>query len=53
MTQATIEQAILALGHGPDGWAASERDGILIWLLDAPQPTEEELVAAGWVKAGA
>ena len=45
----TIVTALNVLGFN-DGWAASELDGIILWERDEPQPTEEELVAAGWVK---
>lgn len=48
MNQLTIVVAIQSLGFD-GGWVASE-DGIILWERDEPQPTEEELVAAGWVK---
>jgi hypothetical protein len=32
------------------GYAANEVDGIVLWENDEPQPTEAELIAAGWVK---
>lgn len=34
----------------PDGWAFNERDGIVVWERPEPQPTEAELIAAGWIK---
>lgn len=49
MIESTLAEAIISLGF-TDGWAASEVDGIILWERDEPQPTEEELVAAGWVK---
>jgi len=47
-----IVEVLTALGFH-DGWAADHAKGIILWERDEPQPTEEELVAAGWVKAGA
>jgi hypothetical protein len=49
MIEMTITTALKSLGF-PEGWAASEKDGILIWENSEPQPTEAELLAAGWVK---
>jgi hypothetical protein len=49
MTEMTIQTALLALGFD-SGWVASEH-GIILWENDKPQPTEAELIAAGWVKA--
>lgn len=49
MMQATITQALNSLGF-IDGWAANEADGIILWIRDEPQPTVDELVAAGWVR---
>ena len=45
----TIDTALRSLGF-ESGWAASEADGIILWERDEPQPTQEELIAAGWVK---
>lgn len=47
MIQSTIKQALENLGFA-DGWAANEADGIILWTRDEPQPTEAELIAAGW-----
>ena len=44
----TITKALNSLGFF-DGWAASER-GIIFWENTEPQPTEAELIKAGWVK---
>jgi hypothetical protein len=49
MIEATITKALNALGY-TDGWAANETDGIVLWEGDEPQPTEAELIAAGWIK---
>lgn len=32
------------------GWVANDVDGIVLWERDEPQPTEAELIAAGWIK---
>lgn len=48
MTEPTLATALIALGF-TDGWAISG-DIIVLWENDAPQPTEAELTAAGWVK---
>ena len=48
MTEPSLVTALLALGF-TDGWAVSG-DSIILWENEAPQPTEEELIAAGWVK---
>lgn len=45
----TIAEVLNQMGF-IDGWAADHNKGIILWLRDEPQPTEEELVAAGWVK---
>lgn len=52
MITSSLLQALNTLGF-VDGFAFNEELGILVWERDEPQPTEEELVAAGWVKAGA
>jgi hypothetical protein len=44
----TITKALEALGF-IDGWAANEY-GIILWEREEPQPTEAQLVAAGWIK---
>lgn len=49
MNQSTITTALNSLGF-VDGWAASESDGILVWLNKEPQPTEAALIKAGWIK---
>ena len=49
MIELTIEKAIKSLGFAK-GWAVSEQDGIILWLNDEKQPTEAELIKAGWVK---
>jgi len=49
MTFSTIAQALSKLGF-TNGWAASEADGIILWENDKPQPTDAELIAAGWIK---
>lgn len=45
----TIVTALASLGFDY-GWVVNDVDGIVLWERDEPQPTEEELVAAGWVK---
>lgn len=45
----TIVDALYALGF-EYGYACNEVDGIILWGRDEPEPTEEKLVAAGWVK---
>lgn len=49
MTELTIVKALQALGVD-GGWVANDVDGILLWERDEQQPTEAELIAAGWVK---
>ena len=49
MIEMTITTALHSLGF-TEGWAASEADGILVWLNEEKQPTEAELIKAGWVK---
>lgn len=49
MIDSTISLALQSLGF-VDGWAANEANGIILWERDEPQPTDEELVAAGWIK---
>jgi co-chaperonin GroES (HSP10) len=51
MIEMTITKALLALGF-ESGWAANEH-GIILWDNEAKQPTEAELIAAGWVKPDA
>lgn len=48
MMRMTIETALETLGF-PEGWAASDH-GIILWENPEPQPTEQELIAAGWIK---
>jgi len=45
-----ISEALKRLGF-ESGWAADNAKGIILWVRDEPQPTEEELIAAGWVKS--
>jgi hypothetical protein len=51
MNELTIETALKSLGF-LSGWAATEH-GIILWLNKEPQPTEAELIKAGWVKPDA
>lgn len=44
----TIVEALSALGY-EDGYAANEH-GIILWTRSETQPTEVELIAAGWIK---
>lgn len=48
ITEPSLVTALVALGF-TDGWAVSG-DTITLWENEALQPTEEELVNAGWVK---
>jgi hypothetical protein len=48
MIEMTIETALRALGFD-NGWAANDY-GIILWENEEQQPSDEELVAAGWVK---
>lgn len=52
MIQSTITTALHSLGF-TEGWAASEKDGIILWLNEEKQPTEAALIKAGWVKPDA
>ena len=45
----TIVAALEKLGY-VDGFAANEELGILVWTHAEPQPTETDLIAAGWIK---
>ena len=49
MIEITIETALKALGFDK-GWVANEY-GIILWENKETQPTEAQLVKAGWVKA--
>jgi hypothetical protein len=49
MIEPTICTALTALGF-VGGYAANDDLGIILWIRDEPQPTEAELVAAGWVR---
>ena len=51
MSKLTIVTALEALGF-TSGWAANEQ-GIILWENTEPQPTEAELIKAGWVKPDA
>lgn len=48
MTEPTIATALTALGF-IGGYAANDHLGIILWTRDEPQPTVDELVAAGWI----
>jgi hypothetical protein len=48
MTESTLDKALRELGF-TDGWAISG-DTIVLWENTEPQPTEAELIKAGWVK---
>jgi hypothetical protein len=48
MNELTISKALIALGF-ETGWAVNEH-GIILWENTEPQPTETELIAAGWIK---
>lgn len=48
MNELTIVKALKSLGFS-EGWAVTENQ-ILVWENEAPQPTEAELIAAGWEK---
>jgi len=48
MNELTIITALKKLGFEA-GWAASEH-GIILWENTEPQPTETELIKAGWLK---
>lgn len=43
----TIDEVLKNLGI-VDGYAANHQTGIILWLRDEPQPTHDELIAAGW-----
>ena len=48
MNHDTLVNALLTLGFD-SGWVVT--DGIIeLWENDEPQPTEAELIAAGWIK---
>lgn len=49
MTEPTICTALTALGF-IGGYAANDALGIILWTRDEAQPTEAELIAAGWIK---
>jgi hypothetical protein len=51
MNELTISKALIALGF-ESGWVTSEY-GIILWENTEPQPTEAELIKAGWVKPDA
>ena len=51
MIPMTIVTALTALGF-ESGWAANEH-GITFWSNEEKQPTEAELIEAGWVKPDA
>lgn len=44
-----IDEVLYSLGFS-NGWAADHSKGIILWLREEPQPTEETLIAAGWEK---
>lgn len=45
----TIITALTTLGFD-NGYACNDVDGITLWDRPEPQPTEAELIAAGWIK---
>lgn len=45
----SLADVLVRLGF-ETGWATAN-DEITLWENDEPQPTEEELLAAGWVKS--
>jgi len=49
MIEPTICTALTSLGF-VGGYAANDDLGIILWIRDEPQPTETELIAAGWIK---
>lgn len=49
MNISPIVQYLISKGY-VDGWACNDVDGIVLWERDEPQPTEAELIAAGWIK---
>ena len=49
MMSPTIVKALASLGID-DGYAANEAEGIILWTRNEPQPSETELIAAGWIK---
>ena len=49
MTESTLAIALIALGF-TEGWAVSG-DTITLWENTEPQPTEAQLINAGWVKS--
>lgn len=48
MNDLTIISALKSLGFD-NGWAVNEH-GIILWDRPEPQPTDAELIAAGWIK---
>lgn len=48
MIEMTIVNALYALGY-EQGYVVNE-NGIVLWDRPEPQPTEAELIAAGWIK---
>ena len=44
----SISDALVALGFD-GGWAVANNQ-IIIWERNEPQPTEADLIAAGWIK---
>ncbi len=45
----SLEVTLDAMGY-LDGWAGDDVYGITLWIREEPQPTEDELIAAGWIK---
>lgn len=45
----TIINALHKLGF-EQGYACNDVVGIILWDRPEPQPTETELIAAGWIK---
>lgn len=48
MNEPSLVTALISLGF-TDGWVISG-DTIVLWENTAPQPTETELINAGWIK---
>jgi hypothetical protein len=45
-----LNEVLIQMGFD-SGWVASEEQGIVLWERQESQPTEKELIGAGWVKA--
>lgn len=49
MMRHAIETWLIGKGFD-DGWAFNNLEGIVLWERNEPQPSEAELIAAGWIK---